>query len=192
MLDKKSFERMRQQFEQFDCLREQLIKLSRDILKNSKASIYSVHRNELSVAESQLAEAKKTIKIIEALIRKDVHLAHVGAWFEALEEYVEASCYYAFVTKKKIPTAADLDVDAEIYLPGVCDLVGELTRRAVNAAIKEDYKTTLEIKDVVTDLYAELMLFDLRNIPARKKFDSIKYSLEKLEDIALQIKLKKK
>ncbi|MBI4017302.1 MAG: hypothetical protein HY363_06445 [Candidatus Aenigmarchaeota archaeon] len=190
MIDKKSFELMRRQFEQFDALREQLIKMSRDILKNSKGAIYSVHRNEISVAALQLAEAKKTIKKIELLIKKDIHLAQVGAWFEALEEYVEASCYYGFVTEKKIPTAKEVGVDAEVYLPGVCDFVGELTRRAVNAAIKEDYKSALEIKEVVTELYAELMLFDLRNIPARKKFDSIKYSLEKLEDIALKIKMK--
>jgi len=190
MINKKSFELMRRQFEQYDALREQLIKMSRDILKNSKRAIYSVHRNEISVAASQLAEAKKTIKKIELLIKKDIHLAQVGAWGEALEEYVEASCYYGFVTAKKIPTAKEVGVDAEVYLPGVCDLVGELTRRAVNAAIKEDYKSALEIKEVVTELYAELMLFDLRNIPARKKFDSIKYSLEKLEDIALKIKMR--
>jgi hypothetical protein len=34
------------------------------------------------------------------------------------------------------------------------------------------------------------MLFDWRNTPARKKFDSIKYGLEKLEDLALKIKMK--
>ena len=79
-----------------------------------------------------------------------------------------------------------------MYLPGVCDLVGELTRRAINAAIKEDYATTFEIKDVVSEIFEELMLFDLRNIPARKKFDSIKYSLEKLEEVALNVKLKRK
>ncbi len=191
MIDKKSFEQMRRQFEQFDALREQLIKLSRDILKNSKASIYSVHRNELQTAMSQLESARKTIKRIEAMVKKDIHLAQVGAWAEALEEYVEASCYYSFVAKKRIPTPDELHVEPDIYIPGICDFIGELTRRAVNAAIKEDYKTTLLIKEVVTDLYAELMLFDFRNIPARKKFDAIKYSLEKLEDIALQLKLKR-
>lgn len=191
MINKKAFEQLRKKFEQFDALREQLIKQSRDILKNSKAAIYSIHRNEISAAEKQLEDARKTIKKIEALITKDVHLAQVGAWGEALEEYVEATCYYGFVTKKQIPTAEEIGVDAEIYLPGVCDLVGELTRRAINAAIKEDYKTTLEIKEVVTEVYAELMLFDLRNIPARKKFDAIKYSLEKLEDVALKIKFRK-
>ncbi len=191
MIDKKAFAALREQFEQFDALREELIKQSRDILKSSKAAIYSTHRNDLKTADVQLGEARKVLKKLEVLIKKDVHLAQVGAWNEAIEEYVEASCYYFFVTKKKIPTANELGVDAEVYLPGVCDLVGELTRRAINAAIKEDYTTTFEIKDVVSEIFEELMLFDLRNIPARKKFDSIKYSLEKLEEVALNVKLKK-
>ena len=191
MIDKKAFAQLRQQFEQYDALREELIKQSRDILKNSKAAIYSLHRGETKTAEAQLSEARKTIKKIELLIKKDPHLARVGAWSEALEEYVEASCYYEYTQKQQLPTTAELGVDAEIYLPGICDLVGELTRRAVNAAIKKDYKTTLTIKDFVTELYEELMLFDLRNIPARKKFDSIKYSLEKLEEVALNVTLKK-
>ena len=36
------------------------------------------------------------------------------------------------------------------------------------------------------------MMFDFRNIPARKKFDSIKYGLEKLENLVLELKLKNK
>ena len=191
MIDKKAFATLRAQFEQFDALREELIKQSRDVLKNSKAAIYSTHRNDFKTAEAQLADARKMIKKLEVLIKKDVHLAQVGAWGEALEEYVESACYYSFATKKKIPTAEELGVDADVYLPGVCDLVGELTRRAINAAVKEDYTTTFEIKEIVSEIFEELMLFDLRNIPARKKFDSIKYSLEKLEEVALNVKLKK-
>src|SRR3989338_5321231 len=161
MIDKKAFAALRAQFEQFDALREELIKQSRDVLKNSKAAIYATHRNDFKAAELLLADARKVMKRLELLIKKDMHLAQVGAWGEALEEFVEASCYYSFATKKKIPTADELGVDADVYLPGVCDLVGELTRRAINAAIKEDYATTFEIKDVVSEIFEELMLFDL-------------------------------
>ena len=52
--------------------------------------------------------------------------------------------------------------------------------------------TALRIREFVTEIYEELLLFDFRNIPVRKKFDSIKYGLEKLEDLVLELKLKKK
>jgi len=192
IVDKRAFAQMRQQMVRYDSLREELIKTSRDALTLSKKAIYSLHRSETAAARTQLASAKKVIAKLNALIRKDAHLAAVGAYNEALEEYVEAACYFSLLTRKVLPTAPQLGVDVDSYLPGLCDLVGELVRKAINSAIKGDTKTALEIRDFVTQVYQELLLFDFRNIPVRRKFDSIKYGLEKLEDLALQIKMKKR
>ncbi len=190
-LDKNAFKLMKDEFESFDNFREELIKLSRKVLQNSKKSIYALHRGDVKGAKSLLDDVKKLISSAEVIISKDHHLAGVGAYSDALEEFVEASCYFGYVKDKKIPTHSDLKVDADVYLPGLCDLVGELVRKAINAAIKNDFKTALEIRDFVQAVYEELMMFDFRNSPVRKKFDSIKYSLEKLEDLALKIKFKK-
>jgi len=176
----------------FDQLRDELIKISRDALTSSKKAIYSLHRGETATARAQLANAKRTIAQMNKLLKQDPHLATVGAYNEALEEYVEASCYLSLMTKKALPTAKQLGVDVDSYLPGLCDLVGELVRKAVNSAIKGETKTALEIRDFVTQVYQELMLFDFRNLPVRRKFDSIKYGLEKLEDLALQLKMKRR
>lgn len=192
MINKKSFAAMRRELEQFDSLRENLIKTSRDLLKLSKATIYNIHRHNLSEAAKQLTNAKAIIKKIKALIKKNALLAQVGAYPEALEEYVEAACYYGFIKKNKLPTAKELGVDTVVYIQGVCDLVGELVRKAINSSIKEDFKTALKIRDFVEEIYEELMMFDFRNSPVRRKFDSIKYGLDKLENLILELKLKKK
>ncbi len=191
-VNKQAFTQMRQQLVKHDALREELIKTSRDALSASKKAIYSLHRGETATARAQLASANKTIAKMNALIRKDAHLAVTGAYAEALEEYVEAACYFSLMTKKTLPTAQQLGVDVDSYLPGLCDLVGELVRKAINSAIRNDAKTALEIREFVTQVYQELMLFDFRNSPTRRKFDSIKYGLEKLEDLALQLKMKRR
>ena len=192
MLDKKTFAAMRKQLEAYDKSREELIKSSRDILKLSKGAIYSLHRTEHDTALQQLNQAKTVIRRLKELLAQESRLAGVGAYNEALEEYVEASCYYHFLTQRTLPTPQQLGVTADVYLPGVCDTVGELVRKAINSAIKKDYKTALEIREFVTEIYEELMLFDFPNSPVRRKFDAIKYGLEKLEDLALQLQLKKK
>ena len=74
---------------------------------------------------------------------------------------------------------------------GLCDLCGELTRKAVNSVIAENYSLVLEIKDFITQLHEDLELFSLSG-ELRKKFDSIKYHLSKLEDIVLRLKLSDK
>jgi len=190
MLNKKTFEELRKQMEQYDKLREQVIANSRHTLKTSKAAIYAAHRKDMIEAGKLLKSAQQNIKKTEQIIKKDFHLGTTGAYSEALEEYTEAACYIYYLNKKEIPSPDEIGVDADTYLPALSDVVGELVRKAINSTIQGDYKTALEIKDTVTDLYAELMLFDWRNTLARKKFDSIKYGLEKLEDLALKIRMK--
>ena len=181
---------MRKEMEDFDAKRELVIRLSREVLKLSKAAIYSLHRSEVAVAFEQLTSAKLVITAIKKSLKIHAHLAEVGPYNEGLEEYVEASCYYWFIEKGTIPTPAQIGVDLDTYLPGLCDLVGELVRKAINAAIKGDAATALAIRTTVTEIYEELLLFDFRNTPLRRKFDSIKYSLEKLEDLALKLSLR--
>lgn len=190
MITKKEFEKMRAEMEQHDELREKLIAESRKILKKSKAAIYSAHRSDIKQAEKLLKEAKQLIGKAEKISKKGNVGNSTGAFNDALEEYVEAACYVSYLQSRKIPTAKQLGVTVHTYLPGLSDLVGELVRKAVNSAAKGNYKTALEIKEDVETLYAELMLFNWRNSPARRKFDAIKYGLEKLEDLSLKIAFK--
>ncbi len=192
MIDKKAFRGMRKEMELFDTYREQLIKNSRDVLKLSKAGIYSMHRNDFRKAYSQLKKARGIIKKLDSLIKKERNLVTVGAYAEGLEEYVEAACYYAFIKNKKLPTRKQLGVTVEIYLSGIGDLVGELVRRAINSSIKGEYRLAVQIKNFVATIYAEMMMFDFRNTPTRRKFDGIKYGLERLENLILDLKLKDK
>jgi translin len=187
--DRRAFVVMQQALERHEALREQVIRLSRDVLSLSKKAIYSLHREEMKTAKSQLLKAGRIISRLRVIASGSARLAATGAFAEALEEYVEASCYLALLSGKPLPTQSQLDVDIETYLQGICDLVGELVRKAVTSAARGDGATAVGIRDFVAKVHEELLLFDFRNSPARRKFDSIKYGLEKLEDLALQLKM---
>src|SRR3989344_6016365 len=100
--------------ESFDTSREKVIKASRDILKFSKAAIYSIHRNDMKQADSNLKKAGEVMAKLESFT-KDPNLA-AGAYNNALEEFVEASAYYNFIRENKLLTAKQLNVSTEIYL----------------------------------------------------------------------------
>lgn len=192
MITKKIFAQLRSELEQFDKLREQLIAHSRVATKSSKHAIYAAHRGNLKEAHTLLDAAKKEIAAMNALIKKEPLLPQsTGALGDACEEYAEACCYISYLEEGNVPAPDEIGVDTETYLGALSDTVGELVRKAVNSAAAGDYKTPLEIKQFVSDLYAELLLFDWRNTPVRRKFDAIKYGLEKLEDLALKISFKK-
>jgi predicted translin family RNA/ssDNA-binding protein len=192
MLNKKDFEEMRKEFDDFDNNRELLIKKTRDILKLSKQMIYSVHRDDLKEAEGIETEIVSAKKEADTIAKKSPKLEAVGAYAVAIGEFVEAMLYMSFLKHKKIPSAKELKVSVDNYLHGIIDLTGELGRKAVQLAGKGDFAEVVEIKEIVSEIYGELLKFDFRDSDQRRKFDSVKYDLKKMEDLVLELKLKGK
>ena len=189
MLDKNEFGEIRKEMEEVETKRELLIQKSREIIKLSKLIIYSLHRNDLKDASRNISHIKKEKNMLEKISKKrlDTDMNKV-----AMQEYVEALCYYGFITNNKIPTKSSLKVDTEDYLLGLCDLTGELGRRAVMDVINKKFEDALRIKELVEEIYGEFLKFNLRNSELRKKSDSIKWNLKKLEDIIFDITIKGK
>ncbi len=184
----KGFDEIRKKLVSYDSKREELIKKARELLKLSKQVIYSVHRGNKKEALSNFNKTNKTKKVLDKITDFDKKLGFEGSYSEACQEYAEAICYHNFVNKKKIPGFKELKVSYEDYLMGICDLTGELTRRAVSLSTKRKFKEVEKIKDFVEDIYGEFLKFDFRNGFLRKKYDSIKWNLKKLEEIMYDIK----
>lgn len=109
-----------------------------------------------------------------------------------MQEYVEAICLYEYIHKNKLPSQKDLFVSAPDYLAGLCDLTGELMRKANYFAINGKNKDALRMKELVDRIYEQFLLLDIRDNDLRKKFDAVKYNLHKLEDLALHIRRRSK
>jgi len=186
MLNKKEFAKIRKEIENSDKVREEIIQLSRDIINISKRVIYSAHRGDLAEAFKYVKEIKnKKSRLDKVNISVDVNINKT-----AYQEYAEALCYYGFVKNKKIPTRASLNIRTDDYLMGLCDLTGELGRKAVNDIIKKKFKDALLVKKLVEEIYGEFLKFNLRNSELRKKSDAIKWNLKKIEDVIFDAKVK--
>ncbi len=186
MLNKKEFKSIIKELEDTEKLREEIISVSRDIISISKRVIYSVHRNNLSEAKKYVKEIELKKKQLDKINKPvDANINKV-----AYQEYVEALCYYGFVKDGKVPTMKSLNVETEDFLLGLCDLTGEIERKAVNSVIKKDFKMVLKIKELVEEIYGEFLKFNLRNGELRKKSDSIKWNLKKIEDVIFEAKMK--
>lgn len=179
MLDKNYSKELSKELKDADERREKVIQLSRDIIKESKLVIYSLQRNE-----------KGDVKKIQALVKNLKRESQTGIEDTAIQEYVEAVCFYEFLMKKKIPTHKELDVDIDSYLMGLSDLTGELLRKAVKDVIEHRYESAQEITRLVEEIYGLFLQLDLRNGPIRQKADAIKWNLQKLEHLLLDISRK--
>ena len=184
MINKKEFESMRKEMKEFEVKRENTITNSRDIITLSKQIIYSIHRNDIQSAEKLLKDIKNKIKTLDRTKNYDTGISSV-----AFQEYVEAVAFYELVKNNNLPSAKELGVVVEDYLSGLADLTGELGRKAVHESIAKHFDKVLKIKTIVEEIYGEFLKFDLRNGELRKKSDAIKWNLNKLEDLALNLEL---
>src|SRR3989338_1334124 len=186
MLNKSEFSKIRQEMHRIDGRRESIIQLSRDIISISKQIIYAAQRNDMKTASSAINDIKNKIRKLKKInIAADTSINSV-----AFQEYVEAIAFYEFVKNKKIPTKASLGVSAEDYLSGLCDLTGELVRKAVYDVIHKKFDEAEKIKELVHDIYGEFLKLHLRNGELRKKSDSIKWNLKKLEEVMYDVSMK--
>jgi len=181
---------LRESYDAFEKEREKLITASRALLKLSKGAIYALQRGDTTAATEQLTFARNGVKEIRALIKTTPLLITVGAYDEGLQEYVEAELFAAYCLNESLPQAKHLGVDAETYLLGLCDMTGELARLAVNSVIKDQPHQALAMKTWIELVYQELQRFDFRNSQLRSKFDRLRGTLERLEDMALKLKLR--
>jgi translin len=180
MLNKKDFDQMRKEYDLLDQNRENTIRISRNIIKLSKLIIYSLHRSDVKTAQVYVKSINKELALLKKMQNKnlDTNIRSI-----AFQEYAEALLFYEFIKNNKIPTAKHLNIDSEHYLLGLCDLSGELMRKAVKLSINKRFKEVEVIRKLVEDIYGEFLKFNLRNSELRKKSDQIKWNLAKLEDL---------
>lgn len=185
MLNTAEFKTMLKEMEDFESKREKTISLSREVITISKRVIYAIHREDLKEAEALVSQIKK--KALSLDIKSyDTDINKV-----ALQEYVEAMCLYSFVKTGNLESKKNLKVNAETYLSGLADLTGEASRLAVNNVIRNKPESIEKIRTLVNDIYGEFLKLNLRNSSLRRKSDSIKHNLKRIDEVLYDIKLRK-
>lgn len=176
---------LKEAYEKQDVARESIINLSRDIIRLSKKVITSVHNESIPQAEEHWAELEKKVDAI----KKQKEVADSGSYTIAMQEAVEALLLLEYAKKGTIISYEDSGFQPNEYILGLCDFVGELQRRAVLKISKGDSASIAQIYKDVTLIYDTLLNYSFRG-ELRKKFDSVKYIMIRLEDLLAQLKMK--
>lgn len=191
MLNKKLFEQLLKDYINYSAKRHQIIKDSSDALRLSKQAIFTLHRDDIKTTEKLIVEIESILKNIKANFERDPSLRYEGSFRAALEEYAEAKFFYNVLVGKKIDFLAEEELDYESYLSGICDLTGELVRKAVNQATKGKFGGVKKYRDVTEEIIGELIKFNMNNGHLRSKYDDAKRNLRRLEEILYDVKIRR-
>ena len=83
-----------------------------------------------------------------------------------------------------------LYLDFEDYLAGVIQLSNELSRFTVNCVTNGDFQRPMKISAFLQEVLEGFRLLNLKNDNLRKKFDSIKYDMKKVEEVVYDLSIR--
>ncbi|HDP73888.1 MAG TPA: hypothetical protein ENN46_02950 [Candidatus Woesearchaeota archaeon] len=176
----------------FDEAREDVIRESRKILKDSKKAVFLIH-------DSSFSKAKRLIEACELAVKRlrqkhgESALQRIGAFSESCQEFVESVTLFNSLRQlREKDGLLEISllglVSPQDYVMGVSDTAGELVRTAVRLGIKNNIEGVAKTEELVRMLYEKLLGFTGYAGELRKKIDSVKWSLSKIEDILFQLK----
>ncbi|CAD7698627.1 unnamed protein product [Ostreobium quekettii] len=108
--------------------------------------------------------------------------------------YAEAVAFRGYLKEGRLLKLAEVQAEVplvavEEYLGGVLDFTGELLRYSIFRATERNIEAVQNCKDLVEGLMEAFMEFDMRNGQLRKKYDSLKYTLSKMENTLYELSL---
>lgn len=189
MINSKLFQQLKKDFDFYSKERQSVISKSNDALSKSKQAIFAFHRDNLREGAGLLKEVEMIFNDLEKKFKKEEELRYEGAYRAALEEYVEAKFFGKVLKGEKIDFIKEVVVDTDSYLAGLCDLTGELTRKAVLFATERKFKEVDQMAQAVRQIMAELIKFNLTGY-LRTKYDQAKQSLRRVEEVLYEVKMR--
>ncbi|CAM9200237.1 unnamed protein product [Scytosiphon promiscuus] len=160
----------------------------------SNAALFYAHNGRLDSAQEQLDAGFQLVAselkgVDEAGSRDGIRQDRVSG---SLENLVKAKAFVHFLRTGRLlrKSAVEGEIEDGEYLGAAMRLTAELARYAITQASILDRSSIRACASLCRGVFGELVQFDLRNGPLRKKFDGVKYDVRKVDDILYELALK--
>jgi predicted translin family RNA/ssDNA-binding protein len=202
LLPKDELTALRKRMEHRDELREDLIKKCRDGQKAAKQSIFALHRGDRKKAKQLIEQCEDCItNDLLPIISEEPPLRNSGSFTGVLEEYAEATMFYAWLYGKDDGTVSpkgdlllpedftSIMLEPAEYLGGLCDLTGEVGRYAVQRGTARDTDAVKMCLSTNASILSALQMMPRLPGNIGKKMDPLRRAVEKIERMLYELSL---
>ncbi|CAM9935921.1 unnamed protein product [Pylaiella littoralis] len=159
----------------------------------SNAALFFAHNGRLDSAQEQLKAGfelmSSELDTVDNAGSKDgMRQERVSG---CLENLIKAKAFVHFLKTGQLLRKSEVggDVEDGEYLGAAMRLTAELSRYAITQASILDRSSILASASLCRGIFGEVLQFDLRNGPLRKKFDVVKYDVRKVDDVLYELAL---
>ncbi len=164
-----------------DKIREQALKISREIIINCRKAIQLIHRNLMDESQKYIKESSSKLAELYKLTKEYPDLYHSGFVENAAQEYAEANCLFNIEKGLDLPDPDNLKTTYSSYLMGLCDVVGELRRAALDFILTGETTKANQYLVYMDKIYDSIMTFDYPSglIPIKRRQDILRTLIDK-------------
>ncbi|MEM4586863.1 MAG: haloacid dehalogenase [Desulfurococcaceae archaeon] len=174
-----------------DSVREDVIKIVREITRYSGDSIRYIHTGDYHKAKECLEKAGNQVVSLKDKLRDHPDLYYSGLVYNGLSEYVEALLTYSLVVENKLIGFREIDIPIPPYLQGLGDVVGELRRYILTLIGKgavNEATHYLELMEIIYEYLKKLIYPDPLTPGLRHKIDIARRLIEDTKTLLISIK----
>lgn len=153
-------DRITQEFETINALRDDTLERSRALVRSCAQSIRAIHRHEFDEAQTMLAQARRDALVMVEPLADFPYLYHAGYTQDALKELVEAHLVYAFVADSDLPTPDQLYVTGATYLNGMSEAASEMRRFVLDLMRRNQVEEAEPYLTIMDEIYTLLITVD--------------------------------
>lgn len=177
-----------------DSTRESLIKIGRDVVRNSGYVITYIHSGMWDEAEESLNELREAYSRLREVLSKHPCYEFTNMVIDYLSEYAEAVIFYNLIKHKKLVLPEELSVDYVPYVLGLLDVIGELKRFVLTLlSARKSLSEASEFFKLMEAIYEHFQHLDYPDaiLPgARRKIDVARGVIESLRYLLVEISFK--
>ncbi len=141
-------------------VRDDTLKLSRELIRFCANAIRATHRGEAEQAADLLASAEQIAAEMVKGAGRFSDIYHAGYTQDALKEFAEANLTRAFILEQPLPTPQSLHIENAAYINGMAETVGELRRYALDALRRGDMAAGERALNLMDEIYTALITVD--------------------------------
>jgi len=167
-------------------------------------SNYSGANEICSKTREIFPQLKELFKQLQEIVPPDEYYRFISFWKNNLQTIVFLMAFIVWLETGNMVQLKDVElelgfpgklkdnpnswaIEVEDFLTGLSFLPPELARLCVVSVISNDFNLPVKIQTFVNDLYNGYRLLNLKNDFLRKRFDSMKYDIKKIEDVNFEI-----
>jgi translin len=173
--------------------RDRALEQSRAVIRFSSLTIRAVHREEITLAEENLAQARAQVQALKEGLAEYPDLYFAGYTQDALKEMAEASIVLALVGERPLPGPDELGVDIAPYMNGLGEAAGELRRRSLDLLRRGNTSDVERVLGMMDDIYSLLVTLDYPDALTgglRRTTDMVRGVLERTRgDLTLSLRM---